>query len=67
MSLQGAPPERMRSKFCSQCGGAIGWGVPPREHSWRLICGACGFVDYMNPKMVSAGPRSPGVVLGLRV
>ena len=51
-SAQGPPPERMRSKFCSQCGDAITWGVPPREHSWRLICSPCGFVDYMNPKMV---------------
>ena len=49
---QGPPPEKKRSKFCSQCGGPIEWGVPTGDHCWRHVCSACGFIDYFNPRMV---------------
>ena len=50
--IQGPPPEKKRSKFCSQCGGPIEWGVPAGDHCWRHVCNACGFIDYYNPRMV---------------
>ena len=50
--VQGPPPEKKRSKFCSQCGGPIEWGVPAGDHCWRHVCSACGFIDYFNPRMV---------------
>jgi hypothetical protein len=49
---QGPPPAKKRSKFCSQCGGPIEWGVPAGDHCWRHVCSACGFIDYFNPRMV---------------
>lgn len=46
-------PERLKSKFCKQCGGSIGLAIPEGEKEWRHVCDKCGFVDYMNPKMVN--------------
>eukprot|EP00884_Botryococcus_braunii_P011226 jgi/Botrbrau1/20103/Bobra.0173s0007.1 len=45
-------PERLKSNFCKQCGGSIALAIPEGEKEWRHVCDKCGFVDYMNPKMV---------------
>ena len=52
--MQGPPPAKKRSHFCSQCGGRIEWAVPTGDHCWRHVCSACGFIDYYNPRMVCA-------------
>lgn len=38
-------------KFCSRCGGPIAKAVPPQDHRPRHVCGACGFVHYLDPKV----------------
>jgi ADP-ribose pyrophosphatase YjhB (NUDIX family) len=38
--------------FCSNCGAALAAGVPPTEHRERMACPACGFIAYVNPRLV---------------
>lgn len=38
--------------FCSRCGSALVQGAVPGEHRERLVCGACGFIAYVNPRLV---------------
>jgi ADP-ribose pyrophosphatase YjhB (NUDIX family) len=43
----------MRIKFCSQCGSEkIELRSPPGDDRQREICGACGNIHYVNPKIV---------------
>ena len=37
---------------CSRCGAALRLGMVPGEDRERLACGACGFVAYVNPRLV---------------
>jgi len=37
---------------CSRCGAALSLGMVPGEDRERLACGACGFVAYVNPRLV---------------
>ncbi len=38
--------------FCSRCGAPLTLGEVPGEHRERLWCATCGFVAYVNPRMV---------------
>ena len=38
--------------FCSRCGGELRFGAVPGEDRQRLACRACGFVAYVNPRLV---------------
>jgi ADP-ribose pyrophosphatase YjhB (NUDIX family) len=38
--------------FCSRCGGALQFGAVEGEDRDRLACEACGFIAYVNPRLV---------------
>jgi ADP-ribose pyrophosphatase YjhB (NUDIX family) len=38
--------------FCSRCGEPLAMTSVPGEHRERLWCAACGFIAYVNPRMV---------------
>jgi ADP-ribose pyrophosphatase YjhB (NUDIX family) len=38
--------------YCSRCGAALRLGSVPGEDRERLACDACGFVAYVNPRLV---------------
>lgn len=40
------------SKFCSACGAATDWIIPPGEDRYRSVCRACHTIHYENPKLV---------------
>jgi ADP-ribose pyrophosphatase YjhB (NUDIX family) len=37
---------------CSRCGAALSLGMVPGEDRERLACDACGYVAYVNPRLV---------------
>ena len=39
-------------KFCSRCGSPLTFGPQPAETRDRLACGVCGFIAYVNPRVV---------------
>jgi ADP-ribose pyrophosphatase YjhB (NUDIX family) len=39
-------------RFCSRCGTALDFGPIAGEERERLACPGCGFVSYVNPKLV---------------
>ena len=39
-------------RFCSRCGTALAFGPIAGEERDRLACGACGFIFYVNPRLV---------------
>jgi ADP-ribose pyrophosphatase YjhB (NUDIX family) len=39
-------------RFCSRCGGPLAFGPIEGEERERLACGRCGFVSYVNPRLV---------------
>lgn len=39
-------------RFCFNCGHALVEGTPPSEDRTRLYCTNCGYVHYINPKVV---------------
>jgi ADP-ribose pyrophosphatase YjhB (NUDIX family) len=38
--------------FCSRCGTRLHFGAIPGEERHRLSCPSCGFVAYVNPRLV---------------
>jgi ADP-ribose pyrophosphatase YjhB (NUDIX family) len=38
--------------FCTRCGDALQFGAVDGEDRDRLACGSCGFVAYVNPRLV---------------
>jgi ADP-ribose pyrophosphatase YjhB (NUDIX family) len=47
--------------FCSRCGAPLTYGPLPTEDRDRLACDACGYVAYVNPRVVvSTLPIMPG-------
>jgi ADP-ribose pyrophosphatase YjhB (NUDIX family) len=49
----GAPRWVLRAiNFCSNCGTELVSGVPPTEQRERMACPGCGFVAYINPRLV---------------
>jgi ADP-ribose pyrophosphatase YjhB (NUDIX family) len=39
-------------RFCSRCGGELRFGPIEGEERDRLACSVCGFVFYVNPRLV---------------
>jgi ADP-ribose pyrophosphatase YjhB (NUDIX family) len=39
-------------RFCSRCGAPLTYGPLPTEDRDRLACDACGYIAYVNPRMV---------------
>jgi ADP-ribose pyrophosphatase YjhB (NUDIX family) len=39
-------------RFCSRCGGELRFGPVEEEERDRLACSRCGFVCYVNPRLV---------------
>lgn len=53
--------------FCIHCGKTLAERVPPGDNKVRLVCGCCGHVSYVNPKVVVGTlPIVEGRVLLLR-
>ena len=49
----GVPPWFAASlNFCSRCGGPLNFGFVDGENRERLACSSCGFVAYVNPRLV---------------
>lgn len=40
-------------RYCPVCGGPLHEGQPPTEDRPRLVCWSCGYIHYLNPKIVS--------------
>jgi ADP-ribose pyrophosphatase YjhB (NUDIX family) len=39
-------------KYCSRCGAELLFGAVDGEDRHRLACGSCGYVAYVNPRLV---------------
>jgi ADP-ribose pyrophosphatase YjhB (NUDIX family)/ribosomal protein S27AE len=52
-------------KFCPQCGGPLAKRRLKEGEPERLVCGACGFVFYIDPKLaaIAVVPLDGGVVM----
>jgi ADP-ribose pyrophosphatase YjhB (NUDIX family) len=49
----GVPPWLAASlNYCSRCGRPLNFGLVDGEHRERLACSNCGFVAYVNPRLV---------------
>ena len=52
---------------CQQCGGDLRSQYVTEEQRDRLVCQACGFIHYLNPRVVAAAiPERDGSVLLMR-
>jgi ADP-ribose pyrophosphatase YjhB (NUDIX family) len=38
--------------YCTRCGSSLEFGPVDGEHRHRLTCPSCGFVSYVNPRLV---------------
>jgi ADP-ribose pyrophosphatase YjhB (NUDIX family) len=38
--------------YCAACGSPVEERIPPKDHVTRPVCGSCGYVHYINPKIV---------------
>src|SRR5215213_8587184 len=52
-------------RFCPSCGGRLEARVIKEGEPERLVCGECGFVFYLGPKLVAGAiiERDAGIVL----
>src|SRR5512145_452788 len=51
-------PEAEWANFCPRCGGALVERYIEAEQHMRKICSGCGYIYYLNPKVVAgAVPR----------
>jgi len=39
-------------KYCCHCGGALKYEVPAEDNLPRHVCGSCGRIHYVNPRIV---------------
>ena len=52
-TLQGMPRWMRESySYCSRCGADLRYGPVPDEERQRLLCDSCGFIAYINPRLV---------------
>jgi len=52
-SGQGVPDWMTRTlNYCSRCGASLNFGPIEGEDRHRLACDACGFIAYVNPRLV---------------
>jgi ADP-ribose pyrophosphatase YjhB (NUDIX family) len=40
-------------KYCSACGGAVVFQIPPGDSRERFVCARCDIVHYQNPRVVT--------------
>ncbi len=40
--------------YCFDCGSRLKRGIPPTDDRVRLYCGECGYIHYVNPKILVA-------------
>jgi ADP-ribose pyrophosphatase YjhB (NUDIX family) len=54
IASRGGTPDWLNASlnFCSRCGHALEFGLVPGEDRERLACPSCGFVAYVNPRLV---------------
>ena len=51
-------------RFCPLCGGGLGRAAVPPDYREQAVCASCGFVFYLNPKVVAGTiPEQDGRVL----
>src|SRR5665648_549025 len=52
-------------RFCPQCGGGLEKRLIKPMEPQRLVCTACGFVFYLDPKLsvIAVIPMDAGVVM----
>ncbi len=52
-------------KFCPQCGGRLSKRLIKPQEPPRLVCTACGFIFYLDPKLsvIAVIPMDGGVVM----
>jgi ADP-ribose pyrophosphatase YjhB (NUDIX family) len=52
-------------KFCPQCGGGLEKRLVKPGEPQRLVCTACGFIFYLDPKLsvIAVIPMDDGVVM----
>lgn len=61
------PELRRAVAYCMECGDTLRENVPPGDDRVRLVCPACGYIAYMNPKVVAGSlPIVNGKALLLR-
>ena len=50
----GGPPAWVAAsiRFCSRCGSRLAFSELPDESRDRLACASCGFIAYVNPRLV---------------
>ena len=54
-------------KFCIRCGGRLGLKLVKEGEPERLVCEACGYIQYLNPRVASGAiVRSDGKLVLLR-
>ncbi len=52
-SGDGTPPWLARIlRHCSRCGAKLATAMLPEENRERLACSACGYIAYVNPRLV---------------
>lgn len=52
-SGRGTPPWLAGTlNYCTRCGGALALEALPTEDRERLACSACGYIAYVNPRLV---------------
>ena len=47
------PPADSGYRFCPRCGGTLAWRVLKEPEPQRLVCQACEFVFYLDPKVAA--------------
>ncbi|KAL0051530.1 hypothetical protein WJX82_009389 [Trebouxia sp. C0006] len=45
-------PDKTKDQYCRMCGTQMELAIPKGEAAWRHMCSNCGYIDYLNPKMV---------------
>ncbi len=43
----------MTINFCTQCGHTLEWLIPKADNRHRHVCLKCGYIHYLNPKIVA--------------
>lgn len=61
------PEQLPRPRFCQVCGGPLSYRRLPHDARPRYVCDGCGFIHYLNPRVVAATvPQREGRLLLVR-